>query len=358
MLLLVRTMMGLSKMVKIDFREFFGKEPLLILKPEDIGHSAREFISVYGSYMHDVAFVAKRANGYATYSSRTAPVEPDYTEMFEEWITLLGKLKIRSAVTMDFYTDKWFARDPKYQTISAKGLPVEYQVCPNREDFWEYGAEIVKELGSYPINEIVVFGTGFIQDRFCFCDRCKDEFAPSIGQEPHRLTYEYLVENPEQHEAWHQWRVEKVNQGISYLQAAARETDDLVDREEPLKLTIEMPIDPQKGFTEGARTENGLDHSKILEMTGSILINLYPWTPLLPRPGTKDYDDLLEALYFVKEFKRRGGNVTLFRWGMNVPDRVDELRRIAKDADIDRIALTFHFPEDYAARRESVLGSA
>ncbi|MCF2135969.1 MAG: hypothetical protein K9W43_01905 [Candidatus Thorarchaeota archaeon] len=344
-------------MAKIDFREFFGKEPLLILTPEDIGPSAREFVSVYGSYMHDVGIVAKRASGYATYASRTAPVESEHNEMFEEWITLLGKLKIKSAVAMDFYTDKWFAKDPKYQTINAKGQAVQYQVCPNREEFWQYGAEIVKELGSHNIDEIIVFGAGFIQDGFCFCERCKNEFAPMVGQEPHRLTYAFLTENPEHHEAWHNWRVEKVSQGITQLKAAARETDDMLERETPLKLTIEFPVDPQKGLTDGARAETGLDYSKIFDITGNILINLYPWTPILPSPGSKDYEDLLEALYFVKEFKRRGGNVTLYRWGMNVPDRVDELRRIAKDAEIDRISFSFHFPDDYAARRESALGS-
>ncbi len=342
---------------KIDFREFFGKEPLLILTPEDIGPSAREFISVYGSYMKQIGIVGKRASGYATYSSRTAPVEDQHTEMFEEWLTLLGKLKIKSAVAMDFYTDKWFGKDPKYQSISAKGSPVSHQICPNREDFWQYGAEIVKEIGSHDVDEIIVFGAGFIQDRFCFCERCRNEFAPSVGQEPHRLSYDFLVENPDHHETWHKWRVEKVSQGIAQLQAAAREADSLKERETPLKLTIELPIDPQKGLLEGARNENGLDYKQILEITQNVIINLYPWTPILPSPGTPDYDNLLEALYFVKEFKRRGGSATLYRWGISVPDRVDDLRRIAKDADIDRIALSFNFPENYADRRESALGS-
>ncbi len=342
--------------MKVDFREFFMKNPLLVLTPEDIGSSAREFISVYGSYMREVAIVGKRASGYATYASRTAPVEQEHTQMFEEWLDLSNKLKVKTVVAMDFYTDRWFAKDPKYQTISAKGQAVPHQICPNREEFWQYGAEIVKEIGSYPVDEILVFGTGFIRDRFCFCERCRQEFAPRVGQEPGRLSYEFLVENPDHHQTWHDWRVDKVTQGIAQLQAAAREADDMVERSEPLTLTIEVPIDPQMGLLEGAKNENGLDPSRIFDVTKSVMINLYPWTPVLPRKGSPDYDHLMEALYFVKEFKRRGGSVTLYRWGVSVPEKLDEIWAIARDAEIDRVAVSFRFPEDYAARRESALG--
>ncbi len=342
--------------MKIDLRELFAKNALLILTPEDIGPSAREFISKYGSYMRLAGIEAKRESGYAIFPSKTAPVEQEHTAMFEEWVAITDKLRVETSVVMNFYTDRWFARDPKYQSVSARGNAVTHQVCPNREEFWEYGAEIVKELGSYPIREIMVFGTGFIRDSFCFCERCREAFAPRVGQEPARLNYGYITENPDYHRAWHEWRTEIVMSGLAQLAAAAREADELTERAEPLQLTVEIPIDPQTGLLEGAKTENGLDPARIFDVTKSVVLNLYPWTPVLPRKGTPEHDRLLEALYFAKDYKRRGGSVVLYRWGVSSGEKVDEVMAIARDAEIDRVAVSFRFPESYAERRESAIG--
>lgn len=344
--------------MKQNFREFFMQKLLVLIRPEDIDTSAKEFISTYASYMTETGIVAKGPSGYTLYPSKYAPVEKQHNAFFEEWINLTDALGIHTAVGMDFYTDRWFAKDPKYQTIAPNGVPMEHQICPNRPEFWEYGAEIVKELGRYPaIHEILVFGTGFIRDHFCFCERCRKEFAPLVNQEPDKLTYGYLTENPEYHEKWHEWRSEKVYQGITMLQRAAEEIDNEVGREKPLKLTIEVLLDPETGLIEGARNEYGYDPLELLEITKSVMINLFPWSPLLPTPGSKEYDDLIEALYFATEFKRRGGTVALFRWGVSSLDHLHELKQIGKDAGIERFIGTLGYPTDYSIRRESAVGN-
>jgi len=330
---------------------------LIMFKPEDIDQSAKDFISTYASYMEDVGIVGKGPDGYAIYPSRTAPVREEHVAFFEEWVKLNDALDIHGVVGVDFYTDGWFARDPKYQTMNDKGVKMAHQICPNREEFWQYGAEIIKEIGSYPIDEILLFGTGFIRDQFCFCERCRNEFAPLVNQEPNRLTYQYITENPEYHDKWHEWRSEKVHQGLLYLQEAAVESDDATGREQPLKLSVEVLLDPETGLSEGAKDEYGYDYTRIGEITKNILINLYPWSPILPSKGSTEYTNLVESLYFVNEFTRRGGRASLFRWGVTTVDQLQELKALGKDVGIDRIVSTFHYPSDYSRRRESAIGN-
>lgn len=329
----------------------------IMFKPEDIEMSAKEFISTYASYMEDVGILGKGPDGYAIYPSKTAPVREEHVDFFEEWVKLNEALGIHAAVGMDFYTDGWFAKDPKYQTMNDKGVKMEHQICPNRPEFWEYGAEIVKEIGKYPVNEILLFGTGFIRDQFCFCERCRSEFAPLVDQEPNRLTHQYLTENPEHHEKWHEWRSDKVHEGLKVLQAAATSSDEERGREQPLRLSVEVLLDPETGLSEGAKNEYGYDCTRIGEITKNVLINLFPWSPILPTKGSNEYSELVESLYFVNEFTRRGGRASLFRWGVTAVDHLQELKTLGRDVGIDRIVTTFHYPSDYSTRRESAIGN-
>lgn len=343
--------------MKPNFREFFMQKMLIMFKPEDIEQSAKDFISTYASYMEAVGIVGKGPDGYALYPSSTAPVREQHVQFFEEWIELNEALGIHAVVGMDLYTDGWFARDPKYQTMNDQGVKMAHQICPNRSEFWEYGAEIIKEIGAYPVNEILLFGTGFIRDQFCFCDRCRADFAPLVNQEPERLTYAYLTENPDYHNAWHEWRSKIVHEGFETLQEAATASDEATGREQPLRLSVEVLLDPETGLSEGAKGEYGYDYTRIGEITKNVLINLFPWSPVLPTKGSGAYSELVESLYFVNEFTRRGGRASLFRWGVTTTDQLQELKALGKDAGIDRIVTTFHYPSDYSRRRESAIGN-
>jgi hypothetical protein len=343
--------------MKLNYREFFMQKMLIMFKPEDIEMTAKDFISTYASYIEDIGLVGKGPDGYALYPSRTAPVREQHVPFFEEWVRLTDALDIKGVIGMDLYTDGWFSKDPKYQTMNDKGVKMEHQICPNRSEFWQYGAEIVKEIGSYPIDEILLFGAGFIRDQFCFCDRCRKEFAPLVDQEPNRLTYQYITENPDYHEKWHKFRSDKVHEGLSYLKEAAVESDDATGRERPLKLSVEVLMDPETGLSEGAKNEYGYDYARIGEITKNVLINLFPWSPVLPSKGSSEYNELVEALYFVNEFTRRGGRASLFRWGVTTLEQLQELKALGKDVGIDRIVTTFHYPSDYSRRRESAIGN-
>ncbi|MHA2151115.1 MAG: hypothetical protein ACXAAQ_03870, partial [Candidatus Thorarchaeota archaeon] len=133
--------------MKLNYREFFMQKMLIMFKPDDIEMSAKDFISTYASYIEDVGIVGKGPDGYSLYPSKTAPVREEHTEFFEEWVRLNDALDIHGVVGMDLYTDGWFARDPKYQTMNDQSVKMQHQICPNRNEFWQYGAEIIKEIG-------------------------------------------------------------------------------------------------------------------------------------------------------------------------------------------------------------------
>ncbi len=343
--------------MKLNLREFFMKKALVLFQPEDIGMSPKDFLSTYGSYISEVGLVAKRPNGYALYPSKTAPIESQSTQFFEEWVKLTHELGINSVVGMDVYTDGWFGRDPKYQTMTHKGQTFTHQICPNREEFWQYSAEMIREIGQYPIDEVFLFGIGFIRDQMCFCERCRREFAPKVNQDPKRLTYDYIVENPQYHALWHSWRAEKVAQGLKYLRDAANSVESMAERARPLRLSVEILIDPITRLAQGATEEYGYDYTKFGEITGNLLINLFPWSPLLPKKDSKEYTELVDSLYFTNEFRRRGGKVSLFRWGVTTLEQLDELRVLAKDIGVDRVVTTVQYPKDYSVRRESAIGT-
>ena len=116
-------------------------------------------------------------------------------------------------------------------------------------------------------------------------------------------------------------------------------------------------LDPETGLSEGARNEYGYDYARIGEITKNVLINLFPWSPILPSKGSPEYSELVESLYFVNEFTRRGGRASLFRWGVTTIEQLQELKALGKDVGIDRIVSTFHYPSDYSRRRESAIGN-
>ena len=122
-------------------------------------------------------------------------------------------------------------------------------------------------------------------------------------------------------------------------------------------MSVEILLDPETGFSEGAKNEYGYDYARIGEITKNVLINLYPWSPILPSKGSTEYDNLVESLYFVNEFTRRGGRASLFRWGVTSIEQLQELKALGKDVGIDRIVSTFHYPSDYSRRRESAIGN-
>lgn len=178
-----------------------------------------------------------------------------------------------------------------------------------------------------------------------------------MDQEPERLTYQFLTENPEHHEKWHEWRSDIVHQGLRVLQEAATASDEESEREQPLRLSVEVLLDPETGLSEGAKNEYGYGYSRIGEITKNVLINLFPWSPVLPTKDSDEYSELVESLYFVNEFTRKGGRASLFRWGVTAVDHLQELKSLGRDVGIDRIVTAFHYPSDYSRRRESAIGN-
>ncbi|MGM0686410.1 MAG: hypothetical protein ACQET3_05545, partial [Promethearchaeati archaeon] len=169
-------------------REMLMEKAVILFDPNEIDIGAREFMSNYASYMNAAAIIAKAADGQAYFESDQAPVDDAMAEFFEEWIELSNALEIDTIVAMNYYTDSRFAGNQESQTLDSKGNASLQHVCPNRREIWDYGAEVVKELSNLPIDEILVLGTGYLSEKFCFCDVCRKEFSSKIKIEPEQLS--------------------------------------------------------------------------------------------------------------------------------------------------------------------------
>jgi len=338
-------------------REMLMEKALIVFNPKEIDTEAREFMSKYASYMEKAAIIAKAASGHAYYESDQAPVDDSMTEFFEEWIELSNALEIDTVVAMNYYSDSKYAQNPEVQTLDSNGNASLHHVCPNRRETWEYGAGVVKELSALPIDEILVLGTGYLSEKFCFCDTCRKEFSPKIGINPEQLSYKYLADHPSELEEWREWRRMKFVDGIASLHEANTAPASTEDDMSPPQLSIEVLIDPSTGLVEGSKNHNGYDLSRIRNLTGSILVNLYPWTPRLDSIGSKDYEELVEDLYFVREFNRRGGTVTLFRWAVDDLKEIQALKTLANEVGAGRVAVTLGYPPNYSDYRENAMPS-
>ncbi len=338
-------------------REMLMEKAVILFDPNEIDTGAREFMSNYASYMEVAAIIAKAADGQAYFESDQAPVDDAMAEFFEEWIELSNALEIDTIVAMNYYTDSRFAGNQESQTLDSKGNASLHNVCPNRREIWDYGAEVVKELSNLPIDEILVLGTGYLSEKFCFCDVCRKEFSSKIKIELEQLSHKYLTDHPNHLDEWHEWRREKFVDGIEALQQANAEAVQGDEEVSSPRLSIEVLIDPSTGLAKGAKNHNGYDYSRIRDITGSIMVNLYPWTPGLDPVGSKDYEELVEELYFIREFNRRGGHVTLFRWALDDIEELQILKTLANEVRANRVAITRGYPANYSDYRENAMPS-
>ncbi len=335
-------------MIILELREFFLTKTIPLFRPTEIKEDAKSFISMYGGYMNDVAIMAKDSKGFAYYPSKTAPVYEKRLDFLEQFVTLASEIGVNVSVAMNLFIDEYFANDPKYKTYNENGDAAPHAVCPNRVELIDYAKEIAGELLKYPISEIILFGAGYVRDDYCLCKTCKKEFAKAISADSD-ISWDLISSDSNYMSAWEEFRTSKINTAIQEIQSVITASG------KDVKLTVEIPIDPETGLADGLTRTYGLDINAIRNITKSILINVYPWTPALPPEGTKEFDELVSSLYFTKEFIRRGGSVSLYRWGASDEDTISQLRAIAKAAELDRVMISFTLPENYRERRESSL---
>jgi hypothetical protein len=149
---------------------------------------------------------------------------------------------------------------------------------------------------------------------------------------------------------WIEWRVAKMTAIIQQLITAAKEVKPT------LKVIPTYPVDSESGFVAGTRTNQGMDFEAIAKMNKNLAIEVYPWTPILPDIGSKDFSVYVENLAFISSLRKLGIDFTMNHWILEDEAEYNRAKAIAEAVDITDIYTMLGYPDRYQSIREIRLG--
>ena len=103
-------------------------------------------------------------------------------------------------------------------------------------------------------------------------------------------------------------------------------------------------------------TNQGLDLDALAQMDKSLAIEVYPWTPILPDIGSKDFSDFIENLSFISSLRKLDIDFTMNHWILEDEAEYSRARALAEAVDITDIYSMLGYPARYQSIREIRLG--
>jgi hypothetical protein len=119
-----------------------------------------------------------------------------------------------------------------------------------------------------------------------------------------------------------------------------------------LKVILTYPIDPESGYIAGTRTNQGLDLDTIAKVSKNIAIEVFPWTPILPDPGSKDFNDYIENLSVLSSLTKHGVEFSMTHWVLEDEAEYGRAKSLADAANIVSIYSMLGYPSGYQSLRE------
>lgn len=335
----------------MEKREILMQGIRLVTDPISLKMTPSAFLADYGGYAEEVAVVAKHESGYAFYPSQEVPVHNQFGTFFSKFTEVAEDILKVNAV-INTFTDSYMGKDPKFASIRSGGTPNEDFMCPTHEKGWDYLATAAKEVAAYPIEEIILVGNTFVQKDFCFCENCKSEFG-QIGGIQSDFNYDRISLDPEMLSKWSEWRSEKLTTGL------IRIVDAIHSIKGDLDVSIEVYLDPETSFSKGAEETYAQNIERLAKETKNLTLNVFPWTPLLPTPGSEEFRAVVQQLEFTKELVRREGvKLAILHWRIDDETDLNSLKSMAKEINAQKILAYADYPTSYRFWREAHLGIA
>jgi hypothetical protein len=317
--------------------------------PRNLKTSLDDFFASYGGYLEYVVAVAKDPSGRVFYSSKVAPADEEYPTFFSEAIDTTDAVGIRAGAFVNVFSDAFFAADPAFKTYTTEGQSLESLVCPNKPGFIEHMVTVLKEIAETPIQAVFLAGLGYPHTKYCYCTDCREEFT-EYADLRHTFQIADPAANPALYNQWIEWRVAKMTAIVQQLVTAVKEVKP------DLKVIPTYPIDSESGFVAGTRTNQGLDLEAIAKMDKNLAIEVYPWTPILPDPGSKDFTDFIDNLSFINPLKKLSIDFMMNHWIIEDESEYNRAKALAEAADISAIYTMLGYPNRYQSLREVRLG--
>ena len=167
-------------------KEILVNDGVLIVDPKAIKETPDEFLAKYGSYMDSVCLIAKSEAGTTFYPSFTAPKDQEHGDFFSSFAQIASDIGIKVFAIIHSNIDYYLSQNPNFQMKQSGGSLIRGYICPIRQQYWYYLAELGLEVAKHPIEGIIFKDATFPRENTCFCENCKREFAEknkSLGRE-------------------------------------------------------------------------------------------------------------------------------------------------------------------------------
>ncbi|MFX1244855.1 MAG: hypothetical protein ACFE8F_07795 [Promethearchaeota archaeon] len=333
----------------MEIRDLLTRGVTLIVDPRGLKTSLDDFFASYGGYLEYVIAVAKDTTGRVFYSSKVAPADEKNPTFFSEAIDTTEAVGIRAGAFVNVFADAFFAADQAYRTYTTEGESLDTLVCPNKAGFIQHMVTVVKEIAESPIQALFLSNLGYPHSQYCYCTECREEFT-EYADLRHTFQIADPAANPALYNQWVEWRVSKMTGFVQQLVTAAKQVKP------NLKVIPTFPIDPESGYVAGTRTNLGLDLDTIAKMDKNLGIEVNPWTPILPDPGTKEFSEYIDNLNFIDGLQKLGVDFSMIHWVLEDESEYNRAKTLAETAGISALYSMLGYPANYQSLREIRLG--
>lgn len=333
----------------MEIRDLLTRGVTLIVDPRGLKTSLDDFFASYGGYLEYVIAVVKDVSGRVFYSSKAAPVDEEHPTFFTEFVDTTEAVGIQSGAFINVFADAFFAADQEFKTYTTEGQSLDAFVCPNKPGFIQHMISVIKEIAERPIQSLFLTSLGYAHTSYCYCTECREEFS-EYADLRHTFQIADPAANPALYNQWIEWRVAKMTGIIQQLVNAAKEVKP------DLKVIPTYPIDSEAGFVAGTRTNQGLDLESIAKMSKNLSIEVFPWTPILPDLGSKDYTDYVDNLSFIGPLTKTGVDFSMTHWIIEDEAEYNRAKALADGSGITDIYSMLGYPTGYQTLREIRLG--
>jgi hypothetical protein len=208
---------------------------------------------------------------------------------------------------------------------------------------------VIKEVAENPIQTLFLANLGYPHASYCYCNDCRNEFT-EYADLRHTFQIADPSSNPALYNQWIEWRVSKMSGVLQQLVTAVKEVKP------DLQVILTYPIDSESGYVAGTRTNLGLDIETMANMSKSIAIEVFPYTPILPDPGSTDFTKYIESLSFVNSLAKTGAEFSMTHWILEDEAEYNRAKSLADAAKISSIYSMLGYPAGYQSLRETRLG--
>lgn len=321
----------------------------LIVDPQSLKISSDEFLANYGGYIENLIVVAKSTSGRVFYPSKIAPADEEFPTFFSELVGAAADIGIKVGAYVNVFADAFFAADPEYKTYTSDGRTLDAIVCPNKPNFQQHMVKVIKEIAQYPIKSLFLANLGYANESFCYCSDCRTGFS-EYAELLHDFQAVDFSSDPSLVQRWIGWRKELMSNAIKDFISSAQED------ERNIHVFPTIPIDPEREYSVGTESHLGLDIQTISKASQHLALEVFPWSYVLPDPGSKEFSDYVAGLSFLEGLRESEIELVMTHWVLEDEDEFSRAKALADKVEIGKIYSMLDYPVDYQTLREIRLG--